>query len=74
MGPGRQTHYYAHLRDFGASETGDRVMSGDIIGYVGDNGNARGTSHHLHYGVYELGGSAINPYPLLTRTADQERA
>ena len=74
MGPGRQTHYYAHLRDFGAFETGDRVMAGDIIGYVGNTGNARGTPHHLHYGVYELGGTAINPYPLLTRTANQERA
>ncbi len=74
MGPGRQTHYYAHLRDFGAFETGDQVMPGDIIGYVGDTGNARGTPHHLHYGVYELGGTAINPYPLLTRTANQERA
>jgi murein DD-endopeptidase MepM/ murein hydrolase activator NlpD len=65
MGPGRQTHYYAHLRDFGAFEIGDRVMAGDIIGYVGDTGNAKGTPHHLHYGVYELGGTAINPYPLL---------
>ena len=49
-------------------------MAGDIIGYVGDTGNARGTPHHLHYGVYDLGGTAINPYPLLTRTANQERA
>jgi murein DD-endopeptidase MepM/ murein hydrolase activator NlpD len=69
MGPGRQTHYYAHLRDFGAFETGDRVLAGDIIGYVGDTGNARGTPHHLHYGVYELGGMPINPYPLLTARA-----
>src|SRR5918993_1089516 len=66
MGPGRQTHYYAHLSDFGAFEAGERVIAGDIIGYVGDTGNARGTPHHLHYGVYELGGSAINPFPLLT--------
>jgi peptidoglycan LD-endopeptidase LytH len=66
LGPGRQTHYYAHLSDFGAFEIGDRVMAGDIIGYVGNSGNARGTPHHLHYGVYEVGGSAINPYLLLT--------
>ena len=73
MGPGRQTHYYAHLSDFGAFEIGDRVMTGDIIGYVGDTGNARGTPHHLHYGVYELGGAAINPFPLLTATANKKR-
>jgi peptidoglycan LD-endopeptidase LytH len=66
MGPGRQMHYYAHLSDFGAFEIGDRVIAGDIIGYVGDTGNAQGTPHHLHYGVYELGGTAINPYLLLT--------
>jgi peptidoglycan LD-endopeptidase LytH len=72
MGPGRQTHYYAHLSDFGAFETGDRVRDGDIIGYVGDTGNARGTPHHLHYGVYELGGTAINPFPLLTATTSQK--
>jgi peptidoglycan LD-endopeptidase LytH len=73
MGPGRQRHYYAHLRDFGGFEIGDRIMAGDIIGYVGDTGNARGTPHHLHYGVYELGGTAINPFPLLTARANPER-
>ena len=74
MGPGRQTHYYAHLSDFGAFEVGDRVLAGDIIGYVGDTGNARGTPHHLHYGVYELGGTAINPFSLLTSNANRARA
>ena len=74
MGPGRQRHYYAHLSDFGAFEIGDRVKVGDIIGYVGNTGNARGTPHHLHYGVYEFGGTAINPFPLLTTRADQKRA
>jgi peptidoglycan LD-endopeptidase LytH len=71
MGPGRQTHYYAHLSRFGAFEPGDRVLAGDIIGYVGDTGNARGTPHHLHYGVYQLGGGAINPFPLITATVSQ---
>jgi peptidoglycan LD-endopeptidase LytH len=73
LGPGRQTHYYAHLRDFAGFEVGDRVVAGEIIGYVGDTGNARGTPHHLHYGVYEFGGTAINPFPLLTTRANQKR-
>ena len=72
MGPGRQNHYYAHLSRFGAFEVGDRVTAGDIIGYVGDTGNARGTPHHLHYGVYQLGGAAINPFPLITATPAQK--
>ena len=71
MGPGRQSHYYAHLSEFGAFKPGDRVSAGDIIGYVGDTGNARGTPHHLHYGVYQFGGGAINPFPLITATTSQ---
>jgi peptidoglycan LD-endopeptidase LytH len=64
FGPGRQTHYYAHLDRFGEFEPGDLVMPGDIVGYVGDTGNARGTPPHLHYGVYTPGAGAINPFPL----------
>ena len=64
-GPGRQRHYYAHLdRVAETLETGDRVAVGDVLGYVGNTGNARGTPPHLHYGIYAMGG-AINPYPLL---------
>ena len=71
LGPGRQSHYYAHLSHFGPFEPGDRVIAGDIIGYVGDTGNAQGTPHHLHYGVYQLGGAAINPFPLITAAVSQ---
>lgn len=64
-GPGRQRHYYAHLdRVAAALEVGQRVAVGDVLGYVGNSGNARGTPPHLHYGIYTLGG-AINPFPLL---------
>jgi murein DD-endopeptidase MepM/ murein hydrolase activator NlpD len=65
FGPGRQMHYYAHLERFGEFERGDLVMAGDIVGYVGNTGNARGTPPHLHYGVYAPGAGAINPFPLL---------
>jgi murein DD-endopeptidase MepM/ murein hydrolase activator NlpD len=41
------------------------VLPRDIVGYVGDTGNARGTPPHLHYGVYGSGAGAINPFPLL---------
>jgi peptidoglycan LD-endopeptidase LytH len=67
FGPGRQMHYYAHLDRFGEFEPGDLVMPGDIVGYVGDTGNARGTPPHLHYGVYTPSAGAINPFPLLQR-------
>lgn len=64
-GPGGQRHYYAHLESWAEVEPGDWVEAGDQLGTVGDSGNARGTSPHLHYGIYETDG-ARNPYPLLT--------
>ncbi len=68
-GPGRQRHYYAHLDRVAESlESGQRVAVGDVLGYVGNTGNARTTPPHLHYGIYTVTG-AINPYPLLTGAA-----
>lgn len=66
IGPGGAGHYYAHLEDYAEIQEGDWVNAGDIIGYVGDSGNAKGTPPHLHYGVY-IQGSAVNPYPLLAK-------
>lgn len=67
LGPGSQRHYYAHLERYVPGlKRGDWVQAGDVVGYVGNSGNARGTPPHLHYGVYAAGG-AINPAPLLRR-------
>ncbi len=66
VGPGGAGHYYAHLEDYGDIEVNDWVEAGDIIGYVGDSGNAKGTPPHVHYGIY-IKGSAVNPYPLLAK-------
>jgi len=64
LGPGGQRHYYAHLDRYGDVRAGQRVAPGDVLGYVGNTGNARGTPPHLHYGIYTAAGP-VNPYPLL---------
>ncbi len=57
-------HYYAHLDRFGKFEVGDIVNVGDIIGYVGNSGNA--TTYHLHYGInLHPHRVATNPYAYL---------
>ncbi|WP_352309408.1 M23 family metallopeptidase [Psychrobacter sp. W2-37-MNA-CIBAN-0211] len=66
VGPGGAGHYYAHLEDYADIVPNDWVNAGDIIGYVGDSGNAKGTPTHVHYGIY-INGSAVNPYPLLQK-------
>ena len=53
--------YYAHLHDW-AVESGTAVRVGDVIGYVGNTGNARTTPPHLHFGIYDRGPSDPAPY------------
>ena len=68
MGPGGSWHYYAHLDEHKRGlAVGDYVNKGELIGYVGNTGNARHTAPHLHYGIYlnGKGRGAVNPYPFL---------
>jgi hypothetical protein len=67
LGPGPRIHYLAHLERFGSIRTYSTIRRGEVLGYVSDSGNAKGTPTHLHYGVYTTGRRAINPYPLLTQ-------
>jgi murein DD-endopeptidase MepM/ murein hydrolase activator NlpD len=66
--------YYAHLERYadGISE-GRFARRGDLIGYVGDTGNAGPGNYHLHFSVSIADdpkkwwdGANVNPYPLLT--------
>jgi peptidoglycan LD-endopeptidase LytH len=59
---GGTRYYYAHLDRWAIGGT-TRVEEGDLLGYVGNTGNARGTSPHLHFGVYDDG--PLDPAPFV---------
>ncbi len=44
--------YYAHL-DEQIAVLGDQVEAGDVIGTIGNSGNAINTPPHLHLGIYQ---------------------
>jgi murein DD-endopeptidase MepM/ murein hydrolase activator NlpD len=70
---GRTRYYYAHMDHYADGMTeGRRVRRGDVIGYVGDTGNAQPGDYHLHFSIAILDnpsrwwtGMNLNPYDIL---------
>ena len=54
-----QSIYYAHL-DSQAVSAGQVVKKGEVVGFMGNTGNAKYTASHLHFGIY-TGSGAIDP-------------
>lgn len=48
---------------------GDRVIGGQVIGYVGDSGNAEPGTPHLHFELRTPWGESVDPLPSLRRAA-----
>ncbi|HEX8171477.1 MAG TPA: M23 family metallopeptidase [Thermoanaerobaculia bacterium] len=66
--------YYAHLDRWAAGlYEGMEVRSGDLLGYVGNTGNAKYTPSHLHFGINE-NDEMVNPYPVLSHASVVKRA
>jgi murein DD-endopeptidase MepM/ murein hydrolase activator NlpD len=63
----RYDYFYAHLRVPALVKQGATVQTGQIIGYVGDTGDAVGC--HLHFELWDggwwNGGHTVDPLPFL---------
>ncbi len=70
----RYRFFYAHLSEYAEELTeGMPVLRGQVVGFVGNTGNARFTGPHLHFQILvtdpnggwssDLG--TVNPYPVL---------
>ena len=74
LDPDRRTiYYYAHLDSYaGGMAEGRALRRGELLGYVGNTGDAGPGNYHLHFEVSTTrdpdqywGGVPQNPYPLL---------
>ena len=66
--------YYAHLAAFSTlAVDGAKVRAGDVIGFVGNTGDAAGTPYHLHFEIHPVSllslgyDGAVNPSSYLQR-------
>lgn len=65
--PGGESFIYMHLDDIAEGVKAGTVLEpGDIIGFVGDTGNAKGGVTHLHFEIRD-GRKATDPYPRFDR-------
>jgi murein DD-endopeptidase MepM/ murein hydrolase activator NlpD len=62
------SYYYAHLSGYARGvRNGLPVKKGQVVGYIGNTGNARSTPAHLHFETHLPGGKVVNSYFVLRR-------
>jgi murein DD-endopeptidase MepM/ murein hydrolase activator NlpD len=71
--------YYAHLSAFStAAVNGARVKAGEVIGFMGNTGDAEGTPYHLHFEIHPVSllylgyDGAVDPTPYLDAWKHQQ--
>ena len=58
--------YMAHLSaDVAGQVSGQTVRTGQVVGFVGNTGDAQGGACHVHFELHPLGGPAVDPKPSL---------
>lgn len=62
----RQDYFYSHLVEPAEVGEGDAVKTGELVGRIGQSGNAASTPCHLHFEI-RVGGEPIDPAPALRR-------
>ena len=66
--------YYAHLDRWAPGlYEGMEVQAGDLLGFVGNTGNAIHTPSHLHFGI-DKDDQMVDPFPLLAHATISDRA
>jgi hypothetical protein len=48
-------------------QDGEKVRAGELLGYVGDSGDANGIAYHLHFELHPDNGRAVSPFRWLKR-------
>jgi hypothetical protein len=71
--------YYAHLSAYSpAAKNGTHVKAGEVVGFVGNTGDAEGTPYHLHFEVHPVAylalgyDGAVDPTPYLLAWQEQK--